>query len=144
MQRVSHFSPSHHYAPSFCNTREHKNVRPLTLPWFGCIFPLKIIIMPHIKARKFKPQPRLEPVLPHWWQVVTRKGDVPTMTLPFAPQPFAFLACHQYDWCGFESRLGLEPSRFSMWHFLKLVARGFLLVLRFSPHFHRFMVQPIK
>ena len=27
--------------------------------------------------------------------------------------------------CGFESRLGLESSGFSMWHFLKLVARGF-------------------
>ena len=32
---------------------------------------------------------------------------------------------------GFKSRLGLESSGFSMWHFLKLVARGFLRVLRF-------------
>ena len=35
--------------------------------------------------------------------------------------------------CGFGSRLGLESSGFSMWHFLKLVARGFLRVLRFLP-----------
>ena len=40
--------------------------------------------------------------------------------------------------CGFESWLGLESSGFSMWHFLKLVARGFLRVLRFSPLLHRF------
>ena len=33
--------------------------------------------------------------------------------------------------CGFESRLGLESSGFSMWHFLKLVAGGF------SPPFTR-------
>ena len=35
--------------------------------------------------------------------------------------------------CGFESRLGHEPSGFSMWHFLKLVARGFVRVLWFPP-----------
>ena len=46
--------------------------------------------------------------------------------------------------CGFESRLGLESSRFSMWHFLKLVAKGFLQVLRFPPLRHRFMVQLLK
>ena len=40
--------------------------------------------------------------------------------------------------CGFESRLGLESSGCSMWHFLKLVARGFLRVLRFPPLLHRF------
>ena len=27
--------------------------------------------------------------------------------------------------CGFESRLGFEFSGFSMWHFLKLIVRGF-------------------
>ena len=32
----------------------------------------------------------------------------------------------------------------SMWHFLKLVARGFLRVLRFPPLLHWLMVQPIK
>ena len=53
----------------------------------------------------------------------------------------AFLACHQ---CGFESRLGLESLGFSMWHFLKLVSRGFLLVLQFPPLLHRLTVQPIK
>ena len=37
--------------------------------------------------------------------------------------------------CRFESRLGLEFSGFSMWHFLKLVVRGFLRVLRFPPFF---------
>ena len=40
--------------------------------------------------------------------------------------------------CGFESRLGLESSGCSMWHFLKLVAGGFLRVLRFPPLLHRF------
>ena len=40
--------------------------------------------------------------------------------------------------CGFESRLGLESSGCSMWHFLKLVARGFLRVLRFPPLLHRY------
>ena len=39
---------------------------------------------------------------------------------------------------GFESRLELESLGFSMWHFLKLVARGFLRVLRFPPLLHRF------
>ena len=46
--------------------------------------------------------------------------------------------------CGFESRLGLESSGLSMWHFLKLVARGFLRTLRFPPLLHRLMVQPIN
>ena len=45
---------------------------------------------------------------------------------------------------GFESLLGLESSGFSMWHFLKLVAKSFLLVLRFPPLLHRLMVQPVK
>ena len=39
---------------------------------------------------------------------------------------------------GFESRLGHESSRFSISHFLKLVVRGFLRVLRFPHLFHRF------
>ena len=30
--------------------------------------------MPLIKAQKFKPQPRLEPALHHWWQA--RRADV--------------------------------------------------------------------
>ena len=38
--------------------------------------------------------------------------------------------------CGFESRLGLEFSGFGMWHFLTLVVRGFLRVLRFPPLLH--------
>ena len=42
--------------------------------------------------------------------------------------------------CGFEPRLGLEFSGFSMWHFLKLVVRGFLWVLQFPPLLHRVMV----
>ena len=33
--------------------------------------------------------------------------------------------------CRFKSRLGLESPGFSMWHFLKLVVRGFLQVLQF-------------
>ena len=40
--------------------------------------------------------------------------------------------------------MGLEFSGFSMWHFLKLVIRGFLQVLLFPPLLHRLMVQPIK
>ena len=39
---------------------------------------------------------------------------------------------------GLESRLGLESSGCNMWHFLKLVVRGFLRVLRFPPLLHRF------
>ena len=39
--------------------------------------------MPHTKARKFKPQPRLEPTLQGWWQA--RKADVLTVTPSLAP-----------------------------------------------------------
>ena len=39
--------------------------------------------MPHIKARKFKSQTRLEPALYHWWQA--RKADVLTMTPRVTP-----------------------------------------------------------
>ena len=42
--------------------------------------------------------------------------------------------------CGFQSRLGLKFSGFSMWHFLKFVIGGFLSVLLFPPLFHRLMV----
>ena len=38
---------------------------------------------------------------------------------------------------GFESRLGLESLGCSMWHFVTLIARGFLRVLRFPPLLHR-------
>ena len=55
----------------------------------------------------------------------------------------AFLACHQC-YCAGSSRLRLESSGFSMWHFLKLVVRGFLRVLRFPPLLRRLMVQPTK
>ena len=34
--------------------------------------------MPHSKARRFKPQARLEPAQQHWWQA--RKADVLTVT----------------------------------------------------------------
>ena len=34
--------------------------------------------MPHTKARRFKPQARLEPAQWHWWQA--RKADVLTVT----------------------------------------------------------------
>ena len=56
----------------------------------------------------------------------------------------AFLACHQMLECGFESRLGLEFSGFSMWHSLKHVVMVFLWVLPFPPLLHRIMVQLIK
>ena len=46
--------------------------------------------------------------------------------------------------CGFESRMGPESSGFSVWHFLKLVARGFLRVLRFPPLLHRFNGSAIR
>ena len=39
--------------------------------------------MPHTKAGKFKPQPRLEPTLQHWWQ--SGKVDVLTITPRVAP-----------------------------------------------------------
>ena len=39
--------------------------------------------MPHTKARKFKPQPRLEPAFYNWWQA--RKADVLTTTLRVVP-----------------------------------------------------------
>ena len=40
--------------------------------------------------------------------------------------------------CGFKSRLGLASSGCGRWHVLKLVARGFLRVLRFLSFLHRF------
>ena len=39
--------------------------------------------MPRTKARRFKPEPRLESVQQHWWQA--RKADVLTMTPRVAP-----------------------------------------------------------
>ena len=42
---------------------------------------------------------------------------------------------------GFESRLGLESSGCSVWHFLKLIANGFNRVLWFPSLLHRLMVQ---
>ena len=47
----------------------------------------------------------------------------------------AFLACHQCCCAGSSLTLGLASSGFSMRHFLKLVARGFIRVLRF-PRFN--------
>ena len=44
----------------------------------------------------------------------------------------------------FESRLGLTFSSFSMWHFLKLIVRGFLLELLFSPFLCGLMVSANK
>ena len=41
--------------------------------------------LPHTKVRKFKPQPRLEPALQHWWQLLARKADVVTITPRIAP-----------------------------------------------------------
>ena len=34
----------------------------------------------HMKARKFKPQPRFEPAFQHWWQSLSRQGDMLTIT----------------------------------------------------------------
>ena len=39
--------------------------------------------MPHTKARRFKPQARLEPAQYHWWQAM--KADVLTVTPRVAP-----------------------------------------------------------
>ena len=39
--------------------------------------------MPHTKARRFKPQARLEPAQLHWWQA--RKADELTVTSRVAP-----------------------------------------------------------
>ena len=57
---------------------------------------------------------------------------------------FAFLSLPPMLQCGFESRLGLDVSGFSMWHFLKLVVRGFLRVLRFPPLLYRLMISANK
>ena len=38
----------------------------------------ELLKMPHTKARKLKPQPRLKPAHWHWWQA--RKADVLTIT----------------------------------------------------------------
>ena len=40
--------------------------------------------------------------------------------------------------CGSESHLGLESSGSSMWHFVKLIPRGFLQVLQLPPLLHWF------
>ena len=45
---------------------------------------------------------------------------------------------------GFEPMLGLELSRLSCVHFLKVVFGDFLRVLRFPPLHYRLMVQPIE
>ena len=50
----------------------------------------------------------------------------------------AFLSLPPMLLRGFESGLGLESSGCSMWHFLKLVARGFLRVLWFPPLLYGF------
>ena len=44
----------------------------------------------------------------------------------------------------FESRLGLECPGFSVWHFLELVVRRFLRVLRFPPLLHRLIISASK
>ena len=41
---------------------------------------------------------------------------------------------------GLESWLGLEFAGFSRWHFLKLVVRGFLRVLRCPPLLHQLII----
>ena len=46
--------------------------------------------------------------------------------------------------CRFESWLGLEFSGFSMWHYLKLIDRGFLRVLWVLPLLHQLIVQTVK
>ena len=58
----------------------------------------------------------------------------------------ASLACHQcYEYCtGSSLASGIESLGCGMWHFLKLVARGFLWVLWFPPLLHQLMVQPIE
>ena len=38
--------------------------------------------MPHTKARKLKPQPRLEPEIQHWWQMLFRKADITPCVAP--------------------------------------------------------------
>ena len=55
-----------------------------------------------------------------------------------------FVACHQCYCAGLSVTSGLEFSGFSMWHFLKLVARGFLRVLRFPSLLISEMLRPIK
>ena len=45
----------------------------------------ELLKMPHTKARKFKPQTRLEPTLEHRWQA--RKADMLTITTRVTPNP---------------------------------------------------------
>ena len=61
-----------------------------------------------------------------------------------ASNQLTFLACHQCYCVGSSLAGGLNLLALVMWHFLKLVARSFLRVLRFPPLLHRLMVQPIK
>ena len=48
------------------------------------------------------------------------------------------------DYDGSQADHGMVMLVSSAWLSLKLVARGFLPVLRFPPHLHRLMVQSIK
>ena len=53
--------------------------------------------MPLTRAWKFKPQPRLEPTLYHWWQA--RKADMLTFTPCVAPIAAHYLqTCSVYHW----------------------------------------------
>ena len=56
----------------------------------------------------------------------------------------AFLARHQCWSAGSSLAWGSKFRAFCKWHFLKLVVRGFLRVLRFPPLLYRLLVQPIK
>ena len=73
-----------------------------------------------------------------------RESDVLSTMGGVTVSTSAFLACHQCYCVGSSLVSGLESLGFSMWHFLKLVTRGFLRVLQFPPLLHLFMVQPIK
>ena len=44
--------------------------------------------MTHTKARRFKPQAKLEPAQQHWWQA--RKADVLTVTPRVSPRSMCF------------------------------------------------------
>ena len=56
----------------------------------------------------------------------------------------AFVACQRCCRAGSSLAWGLESADFSMWHFLKLVAMGFLPVLQFPPLLDQLMIQPMK
>ena len=69
------------------------------------------------------------------------RGSNPRRCIKQDSEPNTLPTSYSGPLCRFESCLRLESSRFSMWYFLKLIAKGFLQVL---PSFTGLMVQSIR